>query len=65
MRLTAAVSQEGEWFVAQCLEVDMASQGRSVEEARSNLVEALALYLEDDSVEVGNTPVITPIDVAV
>lgn len=27
MRLTAAISKDGEWFVAQCLEVDIASQG--------------------------------------
>jgi predicted RNase H-like HicB family nuclease len=52
MRLTATISLEGDWFVAQCLEVDVASQGHSVEEARENLIEALTLYFEDH-VEVG------------
>lgn len=33
-------------YVAQCLEVDIASQGRSVIEARSNLAEALQLHFE-------------------
>ena len=43
---TASVSQEGEWHVAQCLEVDLASQGESEEEALDNLREALELYFE-------------------
>lgn len=41
---TAAVVREGDWFVAQCLEVDVASQGNSEEEALSNLEEALELH---------------------
>lgn len=40
----AAVWQEGKWFVAQCLEVDVASQGITEEEALENLEEALALH---------------------
>ncbi len=64
MRLTAAISQEGDWFVAQCLEVDIASQGETLDEARDNLAEALALYFEDADVDVGEPPVIVPIDVA-
>ena len=44
--LTASVWREGEWFVAQCLEVDIASQGESEEEALMNLREALELHFE-------------------
>jgi predicted RNase H-like HicB family nuclease len=36
--------QEGDWYVAQCLEVDVASQGETEEEALVNLREALALH---------------------
>ena len=43
---TASISQEDEWFVAQCLEVDVASQGKSEDEAIENLAEALELYFE-------------------
>lgn len=43
---TASVWREGEWFVAQCLEVDVASQGESEEEALTNLREALELHFE-------------------
>jgi predicted RNase H-like HicB family nuclease len=43
---TAVVWKEGDWFIAQCLEVDVASQGESEEEAWVNLREALELYFE-------------------
>ena len=43
---TATVWQEGPWFVAQCLEVDVASQGETEEKALLNLREALELYFE-------------------
>lgn len=43
---TASISQEEKWFVAQCLEVDVASQGKSEDEAIDNLREALELYFE-------------------
>jgi hypothetical protein len=32
-RFTASITQEGEWYVAQCLEVDVASQGATEDEA--------------------------------
>jgi predicted RNase H-like HicB family nuclease len=44
---TAAVRQEEDWFIAQCLEVDVASQGGSMEEAIANLREAVELCLEE------------------
>ena len=43
---TASVSREGDWFVAQCLEVDIASQGETEEEALANIREAVELYLK-------------------
>ncbi|MFM7344319.1 MAG: type II toxin-antitoxin system HicB family antitoxin [Tagaea sp.] len=43
---TASVTREGRWFVAQCLEVDVVSQGRSERSALANLAEALELYFE-------------------
>ncbi len=53
-RFSATVWQEGDWFVAQCLEVDVASQGETEEEALANLHEALELYFEPP------TPSVTP-----
>jgi predicted RNase H-like HicB family nuclease len=44
----AIIERDGEWFVAHSPEVPGANgQGRSVEEARANLAEAIALILED------------------
>jgi predicted RNase H-like HicB family nuclease len=45
-RLTAIIEREGRKYVALCPEYDIASQGRSIEEARDNLREALELFLE-------------------
>ncbi|MDQ6694502.1 MAG: type II toxin-antitoxin system HicB family antitoxin [Chloroflexota bacterium] len=42
----ASVWQEGNWYVAQCLEVDVASQGKTEQEALANLREALELHFE-------------------
>ncbi len=43
---TASVWREGDWFVAQCLDVDVASQGKSEDEALANLKQARALHVE-------------------
>ena len=45
---TAKVHREGAWFVAQAVEVDIASQGESEGEALANLREALELYFRPD-----------------
>jgi predicted RNase H-like HicB family nuclease len=42
----ATVWREGNWYVSQCLELDISSQGETEEEALSNLKEALELPLE-------------------
>lgn len=42
-QLTAIIEREGDGYVALCPEVDVASQGGTVAEARDNLAEALAL----------------------
>jgi predicted RNase H-like HicB family nuclease len=45
--LTAALHREEDWYIAQCLEVDVASQGHTINEALANLAEAVELYLEE------------------
>ena len=44
--MTAIIEREDDGFVALCPELDIASQGASIEEARANLVEALTLFFE-------------------
>jgi predicted RNase H-like HicB family nuclease len=55
---TASVWQEDVWFVAQCLEVAVASQGQTEEEALANLREALELHFEPPTATI--TPAIRP-----
>jgi predicted RNase H-like HicB family nuclease len=50
-QLTAIIEREGDGFVALCPEVDVASQGDSVDEARRNLQEDLELFFETASPE--------------
>ncbi len=47
VRLTAAISHDRAWYVARCLQVEVASQGESIERALANLKEALELSFED------------------
>ncbi len=44
--MTAIIEREDDGFVALCPEVDVASQGSTIEEARANLIEALTLFFE-------------------
>jgi predicted RNase H-like HicB family nuclease len=50
-QFTAIIEREGTLFVAHCPELDVASQGSSVEEARNQLVETLELFFETAPVE--------------
>jgi len=44
---TAIIEREGDGYVALCPELDIASQGDTVEGARTNLIEALTLFFEE------------------
>ena len=63
MTFTAAITREGSGFVARCLEVEVTSQGRSIEEARANLKEALELYFEGQPPPMGiERPIIARVE---
>jgi predicted RNase H-like HicB family nuclease len=69
-QLTAIIEREDDMYVASCPELDVVSQGSSVEQAKSNLKEAIELFLESASeTEVAsrlhNEIFITRIDVAI
>lgn len=47
-QFTAVIEQDGEWYVAYCPEIPGANgQGKTIEECKANLAEAIALILED------------------
>jgi predicted RNase H-like HicB family nuclease len=69
-RLTAVIEREDDMFVALCPELDIASQGDSIEQARQNLVEAIEAFFETaDAAEVRHRlrreMYVTPIEVRV
>ena len=65
MRFTAAITRENSWYVARCLEVEVTSQGSSVEEAQANLKEALELYFEDEPLPAEiEPPIITTLELS-
>jgi predicted RNase H-like HicB family nuclease len=63
-KFSAVISQQGPLFVAQCLDVDVASQGESEGEALANLREALELYFED-APSLAKAPEVVHVDVDV
>lgn len=62
-KFTASVWREGKWFVAQCLEVDVASQGRSESAALKNLADALGLHFTPPVAT--EAPKVRPVEVEV
>ena len=45
-KFTAVINKEENWYVAHCIELEVVSQGKTIEEAQTNLKEAVELYLE-------------------
>ena len=45
-KITAVITRDGDLYVAKCVELEVVSQGRTVEEAKENLKEAVELYIE-------------------
>jgi len=65
LRLTAVITHEGRWYVARCLEVEVTSQGESIESALDNLREALELYFEDEPAPAALEPIVAPLEVRI
>ena len=51
-RGTIIIKREEHWYVSTCLENNIASQGKTIDEAVENLKEAIALYYEDEDVHI-------------
>lgn len=68
-KYTAVITREDAWYIARCVELDVVSQGKSFEEAKANLREAVELYLEsfgaDDLPESTGEVMFYPLEVAV
>ena len=69
-QLTCVLQREGDGFVSFCPELDIASQGDTIEQARANLIEAVELFFETaDKIEITQRlhgeMYVTPIEVRV
>ncbi len=66
VKFTVIIQKEDKWYVAKCIENNIASQGKSIEEAMKNLSEAISLYYEDNELDNISSPVfITTLEVAI
>ncbi len=66
IKLTVVIQKEEDWYVSRCLENNVASQGKTIEESMANLSEAISLYYEDNEVENISSPIfVTTMEVAI
>jgi predicted RNase H-like HicB family nuclease len=65
-RLSRAISKDGDWYVAWCLELDVTSQGKTAARGKANLEEAGWLYIESlgtgDLPEEAEEPILAPLE---
>ena len=65
IKYNVIIQKEENWYVAKCLDNNVASQGKTVEEAKQNLKEALELYMQNENPEKPKEMYITTLEVAV
>ena len=66
IKVTVLVQKEDNWYVATCIDNDVTSQGKTIEESLNNLEEALELYYEDERPDPRRTQMfITTMEVAI
>ena len=65
IKYNVVVQKEEKWYVAKCLDNNVASQGKTIEEALDNLKEALELYTQSEEAERPKQMLITTLEVAV
>lgn len=65
IRYNVMIQKEENWYVAKCIDNNVASQGKTIEEAMQNLKEALKLYTQDEKPEQPKETFITTLEVAI
>ena len=65
LKCTVIIQKEEEWYVAKCLDNNVASQGKTIEEALENLKEAIELYNETEEPVIPKEILITTLEVAI
>lgn len=65
IKYNVIVQKEEKWYVAKCLDNNVASQGKTIEDALTNLKEALELFSQSEQFEKPKQMIITTLEVAV
>jgi len=65
LKFTVTIYKEEDCYVSKCLENNMASHGKTIEESMSNLSDAISLYYEDNINNISSAIFVTTIEVAV
>lgn len=65
IKYNVIIQKEENWYVAKCLDNNIASQGKTIEEAMENLKESLELYMQDEKPVQPKEIFITTLEVAV
>lgn len=65
LKYNVIIEKEENWYVAKCIDNNVASQGKTVEEALNNLKEAIELYLENEEPVIPKTVLVTTLEVAI
>ena len=66
LKVTVMIEKDENWYVSKCIENNIATQGKTIEESLENLKEALELYYENnESIEEDKKIFITTMEVAV
>lgn len=65
IKYNVIIQKEENWYVAKCIDNNVASQGKTIEEAMQNLKEALELYMQNEIPEKPKEIFITTLEVAI
>ena len=65
LKYNVMIQKEEEWYVAKCLDNNVASQGKTIEEALKNLKEALELYVQNEEIVQPKETYLTTLEVAI
>ena len=65
IKYNVIIQKEENWYVAKCLDNNIASQGKTIEEAMKNLKEALELYMQNEEPVKPKEIFVTTLEVAV
>jgi len=65
IKYNVIIQKEENWYVAKCIDNNIASQGKTIEEAMTNLKEALELYIQNEDPKQPKEIFITTLEVAI